>query len=386
MKICFVCSEYPPGPHGGIGTMTQVLGRAYARAGHEVRSVGVYPDFYNAPEFEEDHGVQVFRLRQRTHPLGWIRSRYDLYQKIHDWVQSGSVDLIEVPDYQGWAAGWKPLSAPVVTRLHGSLAYFANELQQPIEKTSYWLERASLRRADFACSVCRYTAEMTERVFHLPLKSMAVLYNPVESPPTRQNQPRHSNRVVFSGTLTPKKGVISLIKSWPRVAAACDTAELHIFGKDGRGPDRTSMREYLVSLLPSETRDSVHFHGHVTRAELFNVYQTAGLAVYPSYAEAFAIAPLEAMACGCPTIFTTRGSGPELLAHGREGLLIDPDKPEDIGDAILSVLQNPSFGRELGEAGRRRIEEAFSLEGLVKQNVAFYENCASEFRAKASLN
>ena len=386
MKICFVCSEYPPGPHGGIGTMTQVLGRAYARAGHQVRIVGIYPRSYQAPDFEEDQGVQVYRLRQRTHPLGWVHSRFDLYQKVSEWVRSSSVDLIEVPDYQGWAAGWKPLSAPVVARLHGSLAYFAAELQQPIEKTSYWLERASLRRADYACSVCRYTAEMTERVFHLPLKSMAVLYNPVETPPSAQEQLRQSHRVVFSGTLTPKKGIISLIKAWPRVAAGRNDAELHVFGKDGRAPDGTSMRDYLMTLLPREVRPSVHFHGHVTRAELFEVYRTAGLAVFPSYAEAFAIAPLEAMACGCPTIFTTRGSGPELLTHGREGLLVDPDKPEEIGDSILSVLRNRSLAAQLGAAGRIRIEQAFSIDRLVAQNVAFYEQCTREFRAKISLN
>ena len=72
MKLCFVCREYPPGPHGGIGTMTQVLARALVRAGHEVRSVGLYPSWYEAPERQDDQGVQVLRLRQREHPLGWI--------------------------------------------------------------------------------------------------------------------------------------------------------------------------------------------------------------------------------------------------------------------------------------------------------------------------
>ena len=72
MNICFVCSEYPPGPHGGIGTMTQVLGRAFARDGHQVRVVGVYPEWYGEPDVEEDHGVQVLRLRERKQPLGWV--------------------------------------------------------------------------------------------------------------------------------------------------------------------------------------------------------------------------------------------------------------------------------------------------------------------------
>jgi glycosyltransferase involved in cell wall biosynthesis len=348
--------------------------------------VGVYPDSYDAPDFENDCGVEVWRLRERNYRLGWIRSRYELYQRVSEWVRGGLIDLVEVPDYQGWAAGWRRLAAPVITRLHGSLTYFASELHQSVDNTSYWLERASLRRADYACSVCRYTAEMTERVFKIPLSSSAILYNPVEIPPPGEQPVRLRNRVIFSGTLTAKKGIISLIKAWPRVVGAARGPELHIFGKDGRAPDGSSMREFLSSMLPNEMRASVHFHGHVSRAELFEVYRTAGLAVFPSYAEAFAVAPLEAMACGCATIVSKRGSGPELLTHGRDGLLVDPDKPEEIADAVVGVLRNPSLGQKLGEAGRARIQEAFSVDPLVAQNAAFYEQCVREFRAKASLN
>ena len=88
------------------------------------------------------------------------------------------------------------------------------------------------------------------------------------------------------------------------------------------------------------------------------------------------------MACACPTIFSQRGSGPELLTHGREGLLVDPDKPEEIGASILRVLQNPAFARQLGEAGRTRIHEAFSIDRLVAQNVSFYEKLRGRLSKK----
>jgi glycosyltransferase involved in cell wall biosynthesis len=385
MNICFVCSEYPPGPHGGIGTMTQVLGRAFARDGHQVRVVGVYPEWYGEPDVEEDHGVQVLRLRERKQPLGWLRSRFELYRVVSGLIRAGQADVIEVPDYQGWAAAWKHLPVPVIARLHGSLTYFASELHQPVDNTAYWLERASLRRADYACSVCRYTAEMTRRVFDLPL-SASVLYNPVEAPPSARELLRRHNQVIFSGTLTAKKGIISLVKAWPQVAGAEPASELHIFGKDGRAPDGGSMRDFLLSLLPDALRPGVHFHGHVSRAELFEVYRTAGVAVFPSYAEAFAVAPLESMAYGCPTIVSKRGSGPELLVNGREGLLVDPDNPVEIAESILGVLRNPSLAQQLGEAGRLHVRDVFSIDRLVGQNLSFYEQCSVEFRAKHSLN
>jgi glycosyltransferase involved in cell wall biosynthesis len=379
MKICLICNEYPPGPHGGIGTMTQVLARALVRNGHEVRSIGIYPSWYEAPQAQDDHGVQVTRLCEREHPLGWIASRYRLFQQVKQWGEQGLVDVVELPDYQGLAAGWKKLPVPVVARLHGSLAYFANELNHSIDKTTFWLERASLRRADFVSSVCRYTAEITERVFKLPMDRAEVLYNPVETPPASAIAPRSSNRVIFSGTLTGKKGIVSLIKAWRLVVKAVPAAELHVFGKDGRSNDGGSMQAYLSGLLNGE-RPSVHFRGHVTRQELFDAYSTAAAAVFPSYAEAFAVAPLEAMAVGCPTIFSVRGSGRELLTHEREGLLVDPDKPEQIAESILRVLRNPSFANAIGDAARTRVREVFSIDHMVAQNTAFYQRCVEQFR------
>jgi glycosyltransferase involved in cell wall biosynthesis len=290
---------------------------------------------------------------------------------------------VEVPDYHGWAAGWRKLAVPLIVRLHGSMTYFAAELQQPINKTCYWLERSCLRRADYACSVSQYTLRMTRRLFNLALEPCAVLYNPVNVPADAPGAQRIRNRVVFSGTLVEKKGVIALIKAWPKVVQAHPDAELHIFGKNGRTDGGQSMQAVLCSLL-NGARSTVHFHGHVSRQELLGVYQTSGVAVFPSRAEAFAIAPLEAMASGCPTIYSQRGSGPELLEHGRQGLLVNPDDPEQIAEAILRVQADASFAKRLGEAGRARIQDHFSIEALTAENVRFYDSCMNDVRSKRS--
>ena len=385
MKIGFICSEYPPGPHGGIGTMTQILSRTLVQAGHEVRVAGIYDNRYTAPNFEDDHGVKIWRLRASERRLGWIPARYRLFQLVNTWVREKSVDVIEVPDYQGLAAGWGPLAAPVVARLHGSESYFAKELGVPVRRGSFWIERASLRRVDFWSSVCRYTADKTRELFQLRFAPSAILYNPVEVP----NAPalsRRKNQVIFSGTLTPKKGIVSLIRAWPMVKAACPDAELHVYGKDGRADSGGSMLQALQAELPAAVLNSVTFHGHVTRDRLFEVFRSAGLAVFPSYAEAFAIAPLEAMACGCATIYSQRGSGPELLEQDKTGLLVDPDQPGQIAESIIRTLRDERFTERLGAAGRKLVEERFSLAGALKQNIAFYGECVERFRLAHSLS
>ncbi|MCI0423407.1 MAG: glycosyltransferase, partial [Acidobacteria bacterium] len=95
MKICFVCSEYPPGPHGGIGSLIQTLARALAHRGHQVRVVGVCAFGYPAPDYEEDQGVRVWRLREPKHRLGWVRARWRLFRTLSHWSKQSEIELVE---------------------------------------------------------------------------------------------------------------------------------------------------------------------------------------------------------------------------------------------------------------------------------------------------
>ncbi|MEW6577691.1 MAG: glycosyltransferase family 4 protein [Chloroflexota bacterium] len=379
MKVCFVCNEYPPGPHGGIGTFTQVLGRALVRAGHEVRVVGHYSPNYPGPDYEEDQGVRVWRLRGPTSRGRWIWARYRLFRYIARWAKAGEIDLVEVPDYQGWAAFWPRLEVPVVARVHSSTMYNASRIGKPISRRDFWLTRQSLCRADFWAAVSQYAADRAKQFFLLPSPSQAILYNPVEMI-AASHQPYNRNLVVFAGTLNQNKGVISLVKAWTQVIAQYPAAELHLFGKDSTYHG-CSMREHLTLLLPAGIRPSVIFHGHMPRENLFGAFKLARAAVFPSYSEAFAIVPFEAMACGCPTIYTKHPPGPELVEDGVNGLLVDPDNPDEIADAILRLLQDDNLARRLGEAGRKLVQEKYSVEAVLPQNIRFYEECIANFQA-----
>jgi len=209
-----------------------------------------------------------------------------------------------------------------------------------------------------------------------------VLYNPIDADDPVRSFHLSATRILFTGTLTAKKGIIPLIRAWPRVLERRRDAELHVFGKDGRTEDGGSMRSHLESLLPAGARASVVFHGHVPRHAVIENLHSARAAVFPSYAEAFALAPLEAMAAGCPTIFTVRGSGPELIEDGRDGLLVDPGRDEEIAEAIVSLLADDALARRLSSGGRRRVKEAFSLPAVVARNEEFFAGCIREFQPR----
>lgn len=144
MRVCFLCNEYPPGRHGGIGTFTQTLARALVRAGHQAWVIGrCYPD-HPAADYEEDQGVRVWRYRGAAHRLAKARVRYQVYRTVAGWSRDGKIDLVDAPDCTGWIAGWPRLRVPIIVRLHGSLTYLAAELGQPMERNgrnssvSFW--------------------------------------------------------------------------------------------------------------------------------------------------------------------------------------------------------------------------------------------------------
>jgi glycosyltransferase involved in cell wall biosynthesis len=311
-------------------------------------------------------------------------SRLRLYRIVAGWSRDRHVDIVDAPDWEGWIAGWPRLPVPVVLRLNGSATYFAAELGEAASAVTAFLERASFRRADFWCAASRYVAERTLALRRSPTPPPAILYNPVDLVPLSSVPARLPQRIVFAGTLTAKKGVVSLLRAWNIIAPRLPAAELHLYGRDGLAEGGGSMREFLRSILADPFDPRVYFHGHVDRETLVRAFQQARVAVFPSYAEAFAFAPMEAMASGCPTIFSRRGSGPELIEHGRDGLLVDPEDSEGIAREILRVVDDSNLGERLGNAGRRRVERSFSVDLLAPLNEAFYRDCATAFRKRGS--
>lgn len=383
MKLCFICCEYPPGPHGGIGSFYQSLARSMVAKGHIVHVIGVYSHDYPAPDVEEDCGVHVRRLREpRTRFIGWIYVRIRLYLEIRRLINHGGIDLVEVPDYGGWCGGWPILPVPRVVRTHGSGTQTHTDTNRPVSSRLRFLESSSIRRATHWVGISNFIARRTQELFSLRQGPSAILYNSIEATPVTDFGKRSKLRVVFSGTLNENKGIRRLVQAWPTVRNNFPEVELHVFGKDGRTSGGEPMKFVIEGMLGNVNQSGVFFHGHVPRAELLEALQTARMAVYPSYTEAFALAPMESMIRECPTIYSKRASGPELVDDGIDGLLVDPDRPEEIAQAIVRLLQDDDLAMRLGKAGREKVKRKFSAEVIMSQNEAFFLKCIGEFRQK----
>lgn len=382
MKICFICTEYPPGPHGGVGTFTSLTARYLVKHGHEVRIVGVYYKYYVAKSYEEDNGVKIWRFYSGDHKFGWIGAWIKQYMLIKSWVNKKEIDIIEAPDSRGWYSFWPKMNIPLLLRSNGSHSYFTYLAGDKMNKLTYFLERRSYSKADYFISVSKYTADMTNKIFKKNIK-FEIIYNGIESIKLNENGNKSDiNRIIFSGTLLEKKGIIYLIEAMNILYNKNIEFVLEIYGKNPLYKNYGTMKDYLIKYkINPAILNRIHFNQHISRENLFSIYQNSSVAVFPSLAEAFAIAPMEAMSCGCPTIYSSNGSGNELIDNGVDGLLIKPDDPEAIAEAIIQVLLNKEFAAKLIKNALEKVTK-FSINNLAEQSLQFYLKCLEDYKIK----
>ena len=94
---------------------------------------------------------------------------------------------------------------------------------------------------------------------------------------------------------------------------------------------------------------------------------------------------LEAMACGVPVVATRVPGNADTVTDGVTGLLSEPGSPRDLSEKIASLLEDPARRRAMGEAGRRRVEESFSIDRMVAETAEVYRWVVAGGRGAAAL-
>jgi len=165
---------------------------------------------------------------------------------------------------------------------------------------------------------------------------------------------------IFAGRLDREKRLDQLLAVWPRVRISDASAFLVLAGT---GSDEKRLR--------AMAGDGVDFVGSV--ADVAPYLQSADLFILPSATEGLSNSMLEALACGLPTVATAVGGATDVIKDGVHGLLIPPDAPTKLSDAILRLLDDPLLRERLAIAGRKQIEESYSLDTAVKDLYILYE-------------
>lgn len=177
------------------------------------------------------------------------------------------------------------------------------------------------------------------------------------------------NNKVLIGTvarLTEQKGHRYLISAIPEILK--DHPDVH-FILIGDGPLREDLSKLASSL---NVNSSVCFLGF--RNDIPELLQNLDLFVLPSLYEGLPNVVLEAMASGLPVIATAVDGTPEAVLNGETGMLVPACQSEALSTAINAILSDPQKMKNMGKAGRKRVERHFSLSGQVDQFVQLYNS------------
>jgi glycosyltransferase involved in cell wall biosynthesis len=171
---------------------------------------------------------------------------------------------------------------------------------------------------------------------------------------------------LYTGRLHPVKGLETLVAAWKQVDEQMPAARLWIIGE---GPERAALNEQIGHL---------GLQGRVVLAGPFDqvddLLQAADLFVLPSREEGMSISLLEAMSAGLPVIATRIPGNEAIVTDDREGRLVPVDRPDALGEAILSLLRDRPTAARLGTAARERAAREFSIEGSAAAHLEVFEH------------
>ena len=177
--------------------------------------------------------------------------------------------------------------------------------------------------------------------------------------------PRGSTIVAMAARMAPQKDYATFLRAAKLVLAqAPDTYFVLI----GDGPDRGRIEAAIRELgIGNRTR----LLG--VRHDVWTILNNIDIFVLSTHFEGCSNVIMEAMAAGKPVVATPAGGNAELVSDGRTGWMTPIGDPRAMADRILELISNQELARSMGIAGRKKIEDEFSIERTVSETVALYQ-------------
>ncbi|GAA0214796.1 glycogen synthase [Saccharothrix mutabilis subsp. mutabilis] len=186
--------------------------------------------------------------------------------------------------------------------------------------------------------------------------------------------------VAFVGRITRQKGVGHLVAAAHRISPE---AQVVLCAGAPDTPEIAEETRLAVAELAAARPGVVWIQQMLPQADVRQILSHAAVFVCPSVYEPLGIVNLEAMACGTAVVASDVGGIPEVVDHGRTGLLVhysaddEPAFRTGLADAVNALLADPAKARAFGAAGRERAVREFSWSTVAEETVAVYEAALS---------
>lgn len=376
LHIGFLTSEYPheKAQHAaGIGTSIKNL--VNALRGQDI-AVSVFVFGQQHDEVLVEDGIKIHLIAQRSYRLAtWYQYRKFLQQYLNRVIAADKIDLIEAPDWTGITAFMK-INAPLVVRFHGSDAYFCHLEHRKQKMKNFVFEKLGIGKADAYIAPTDFAGKISQYIFKIKNKPIQTIHYGLSLEQFQNPEPAQYTKglILYIGTIIRKKGVLELPAIFEKVLADFPEAQLVLIGGDSfdLSTQSTSTWRLLQHQLSKNAQSKVSYLGKVPYREIQDYIKRANVCVFPTFAETLGMVTIESMAMQKAVVNSNIGWAPELIDDGVNGYLVHPENHDLYAQRILELLGDNALCQTIGSAARRKTEQKFDIQQLVRDNIAFY--------------
>ncbi len=353
MKFLFITAT-PLNPIQGSGTYVGIatLKSALEKLGHLVEVLA--PDFW-CPNY--------------------VLKRYLFNQQVPRRVRSmESFDIVVGFDCDGYRL---KTSAPYIASIKGVLADEAKQekgiIRCLLRLQAKW-EMKNVKKADIVVATSQYCRKMIQEAYRIHSGKIRVVPELIDLEEWGELLAEAADRQDKKGVIVltvcrmyPRKNLGLLLRAWKKIKEKEPAARLRIVGT---GQEH---RRWLALAKDLQLGESVIFLGNRTRKELAEEYKNCDIFCLPSRQEGFGIVFLEAMVAGKPIVAAWAAAVPEVVRERKEGLLISPDVPKALEDALLRLIRDPALRLQMGESAQTYVNQYDSTQ-VVSQFLGLLES------------
>lgn len=408
LKICLLTYRGNP-TSGGQGVYIKYLSRALRDLGHEVSVVSgpPYPELaadiglHKLPGldlYNPDHLFRPARWRDLASPvnqleflsmcLGGFPEPLTFGMRVNQYFRTTRPAYDIVHDNQCLAYGIADLSRigyPAMATIHHPVTVdrdaeldAAPSLLKRLKVRRWYsflgMQKRVTRRLARIITVSECSKRDISKDFGVSEDRFRVVPNGINTDffyPLPDIKRADNQLLATNSADTPLKGLRYLLEAVASIRKQRDV-RLTVIG----APKKNGVIERLARDLGFN--GALRFTGRIAYRDFARYYAEATLAVIPSLYEGFGMPAGEAMACGTPVISTSGGALPEVV--GDAGVIVPPGDTGALEAAILYLLDHPEKRHELGQAGLRRVENAFTWRHAALKTVDVYREAIDAHR------
>lgn len=249
-----------------------------------------------------------------------------------------------------------------------------------IKFSSKWMNRLNLRvqhalMRKYFVSHVRHIVSISPYIRHHYEPSVDATFHEIDNPVADEFfelDPSYEipNRILFVGYLNQRKRPDLALKAFH--LARKQVPELNLYFA-GAAIDSRLTHQLHDFVAENRLGDCVQFLGHLSEADVLEAYQQMSILLLTSELETSPMVIEQAMAAGKAVVATAVGGVPFLVDHGRTGLLIEPNEPDQLARALVTLAQDPELRRRMGQAARQEALDRFKADVVADNTYAMYQ-------------